>query len=77
MARDNFGLTINAPGSTALLLTRDGVEKRVVTGDPLWCDLDKTRVRFVRMVDSYAVEVTDNNGKLLPDYRHPTQVHPY
>jgi hypothetical protein len=61
-----------------VLLTRDGKEKTVTYGDPLWCDLDQCRVRFVRMVDSSSVEVmADWDGKILPDYRHPSQVHPY
>jgi hypothetical protein len=54
----------------------------VVAGDALWCSLDKCRVRFVRMVEptpaipgEWMVEVSDNwTGKVLPDYRHPTQV---
>ena len=42
--------------------------------EPCHCQLDKCRVRFVRFVDSTSVEVADNNGKILPDYRHPTQL---
>ncbi|AWM40284.1 hypothetical protein GobsT_12520 [Gemmata obscuriglobus] len=58
--------------------TRDGVEKTVVHGDPLFCTLDNCRVRFVRMVDSTSVEVMDaNTGRLLPDYRHPVQLFAY
>ena len=54
---------------------RDGVEKRVVAGDPLYCELDRKRVRFVRVVDGTSVEVASNEtGKVLPDYRHPSQL---
>ena len=42
--------------------------------DPCWCSLDKKRVRFVRFVDSTSVEVADNDGNVLPDYRHPSQL---
>lgn len=42
--------------------------------DPCHCKLDQKRVRFVRFVDSTSVEVADNDGKILPDYRHPTQL---
>jgi hypothetical protein len=56
---------------------RLGGTKSVTRGDLMWCALDNTRVRFFRMVDSYSVEVTDNNGKILPDYRHPSQLTAY
>ncbi len=64
--------------ATATLTTRDGRTKRVVKGDPLHCDLDGCRVRFVRLIDTNTVEVASNHdGKVLPDWRHTSQVHPY
>lgn len=55
-----------------------GQAKAVCAGDPLYCTLDKCRVRFVRMVDSSSVEVSDDyTGKPLPDYRHPSQLFSY
>lgn len=42
--------------------------------EPCHCKLDNCRVRFVRFVDSTSVEVADNDGKILPDYRHPSQL---
>lgn len=47
----------------------------LTAGHPLFCSLDNTRVRFVRMVDAVTVEVASNeDGKILPDYRHISQV---
>ena len=58
--------------------TRTGETKRVTAGDPLFCILDERRVRFVRMVDSTTVEVADDwTGKVLPDWRHPSQLFAY
>lgn len=55
-----------------------GVSKRVenlVNGDPVWCSLERKRVRFVRMVDAVTVEVSSNEtGKILPDWRHISQL---
>ena len=39
--------------------------------EPCHCKLDNCRVRFV---DSTSVEVADNDDKILPDYRHPSQL---
>jgi hypothetical protein len=59
----------------------------VVRGDPLFCTLDNTRVRFHRVVNCFEssgvpgdvmVEVSSNHdGKILPDLRHPSQVYAY
>ncbi len=67
--------------------TRSGATHAVGRGDPLFCVLDNTRVRFERMVDCSAssgvpgdwmVEVSSNyDGKVLPDLRHPSQVFAY
>jgi hypothetical protein len=41
---------------------------------PLQDTLENRRVRFSRMVDAQTVEVTDDAGKVLPDWRHIEQV---
>lgn len=46
-------------------------------GAPLWCKLTNQRVRFNRMVDGSTVEVLDNDGVVLPDWRHVSQVEAY
>ena len=58
--------------------TTNGTTKTVVTGDALRCQLEGKRVRFVRMVDEVTVEVSCNEtGRILPDYRHISQVAAY
>jgi hypothetical protein len=54
-----------------------GAVKVVVRGDPVWDTLDGRRYRFARMVDSTSVELMTDDGKPLPDYRHPSQVFAY
>ena len=53
--------------------TKTGTTKTVSHGDPLWCSLENRRVRFSRLIGS-AVEVMDDSGRVLPDWRHQTQV---
>lgn len=56
--------------------TKSGIEKTVHTGDPMWDTLDGKRVRFSRMIDATTVEVASNEtGKVLPDWRHITQLY--
>lgn len=63
---------------TATLTTRTGEARTVVTGDPLWCRLDNTRVRYVRTERDGMIAVASNEtGRELPDLRHPTQVVAY
>ncbi len=64
--------------------TRAGRWHDLTRGDPLFCVLDETRVRFNRMVfcgaseSDWMVEVTSNyDGRVLPDLRHPTQLFAY
>jgi hypothetical protein len=45
--------------------------------DPVWDTLDGGRARYVRTLPDGMVELADNDGKVLPDYRHATQVRPY
>ena len=54
-----------------------GGTKVVGVGHPCRCALDKCRVRIHKVVDSTSIEVTDNDGKVLPDYRHPSQLTAY
>lgn len=71
----------------ATFKTRGGTPVDVVRGDPLFCVLDNTRVRFERLVNCFEasgvpgdvmVEVSSNDdGRVLPDLRHPTQVYAY
>lgn len=62
---------------TVTLNAMVGGTKAVGYGHPCWDALDRTRVRVSRVVDSTSVEVTDNDGKVLPDYRHPVQLTAY
>lgn len=63
---------------TATLTTRTGETRTVATGDPLWCSLDNTRVRYVRTErDGMVVVASNETGRELPDLRHPTQVVAY
>lgn len=61
---------------SAMTLTNwNGEQVEVTRGDACQCRLDGCRVRFVRWVDSTSVEVmSDADGRVLPDYRHPTQL---
>lgn len=64
--------------SQTTIRARSGEAKVVRSGDPLWCSLENRRVRFCRKVDEYTVEVMDNDGlRVLPDYRHVSQVLAY
>ncbi len=45
--------------------------------EPVYNTVTKTRMRFVRMVDEAFAEVADNNGVVLPDYWHITQLQKY
>lgn len=65
------------PSTDTALLAWDVViahAKALRPMDPVWDDLDGRRARFVRMVDDLTVEIADNDGRVLPDYRHVTQV---
>jgi hypothetical protein len=42
--------------------------------DPVYDEMEKTRARFIRMVGGSAVELADNDGYTLPDWRHIDQV---
>jgi hypothetical protein len=54
-----------------------GETKLVRWMDPVFDTLDGQRARFVRVVDSTSIELADNEGNVLPDYRHPSQVLAY
>jgi hypothetical protein len=44
-------------------------------GDPMWCSLDNTRVRYSKTEYDGMIEVMNNDGtKILPDLRHPSQL---
>jgi hypothetical protein len=60
-----------------IIQTRDGQPKIVKYLDPMWCSLSKTRVRFVKQHEDKMIEVADNNGNPLPDFRHPSQLLAY
>jgi hypothetical protein len=63
--------------STIKFQAKFGSPKTVNYGDPMFCTLDGIRVRFNRQIDETSIEVMDNNGKILPDYRNPTQLIAY
>jgi hypothetical protein len=52
-------------------------EKVVRRLDPVWDTLDGRRARLLRVVDATTLELADNDGKALPDYRHISQVWAY
>lgn len=52
----------------------DGGTMDVGVGHPCRDAMDGIRVRVHAIVDSTSVEVTDNEGRVLPDYRHPAQL---
>lgn len=51
----------------------DGV-KEVGYGHPCHDSLDNIRVRVSKVEPDGMVEVMDNDGRILPDLRHPTQL---
>jgi hypothetical protein len=42
--------------------------------DPMYSEMYKSRVRVYKIIDEVTVEVTDNDGKLLPDWCHVSQL---
>lgn len=51
--------------------------KPVHSGDPLWDTMDNRRVRFSQQTEDGFIEVMDDDCRVLPDLRHPTQVMAY
>ncbi len=66
---------VGALGTT--LKNRIGEERRVLIGDPCWCVLDDTRVRFSRQLPDGMIEVMNDDRTALPDLRHPSQLIAY
>lgn len=62
---------------TTVLMSRGGRVKAVRQHDPVWDLLEGKRARFSRMEFDGMVELTDNDGKILPDLRQPEQVLAY
>jgi hypothetical protein len=60
---------------TKITLKTNGETVKVVGyGHPCFCQLDRCRVRLHDIKADGMVEVTDNDGKVLPDYRHASQL---
>jgi hypothetical protein len=61
---------------TTVTLTRvlGGGEKEVGYGHPCQDALDGIRVRISKVENDGMIEVMDDDGKVLPDLRHPTQL---
>lgn len=56
------------------LKTVNGTEKQVGWCDAVWCQIEKRRVRFSKQLPDGMVEVVTDDGKKLPDLRHPSQL---
>lgn len=59
------------------LKTNTGTTKQVGHGHPCYCTLDRCRVRVSKVAADGMVEVTDNDGRKLPDLRHASQLVAY
>lgn len=62
---------------TTILKTSTGIPRLVRRLDPVWDALEGKRARFSRMEFDGMVELTDNEGNVLPDLRQPEQVWAY
>ena len=58
-------------------ITLDTDARTPNTYDPIWDRLDGKRVRYLRTMPDGMVVLADNDGRELPDYRHPSQVELY
>lgn len=63
--------------TTAVLRDRNGKAKLVRRLDPVFDTLDKKRARLNRVEADGMLELTDNDGNVLPDLRCPSQVIAY
>lgn len=59
------------------LRDRNGVLKPVRRLDPVWDTLDGARARLSKVEADGMLELTDNDGRVLPDLRHPSHVLAY
>lgn len=63
--------------TSAILRTSSGIPRLVRRLDPVWDSLERRRARFSRVEFDGAIELTDNEGNVLPDLRQPEQVLAY
>lgn len=63
--------------TTITLPNSDGMSRLVRYLDPVYDMLDRTRARFIQVLPDGMLELADNDGRVLPDLRHASQVIPY
>ncbi len=68
---------LEAAFATATLKTSDGQTKTVRHLDPVFDTLESKRARLSKVEADGMIELTDNDGKVLPDLRHASQVIAY
>lgn len=63
--------------TTAVLRDRNGKAKLVRRLDPVFDTMEKRRARLSKVEPDGMLELCDNDGKVLPDLRCPSQVIAY